>query len=125
VVLDEFHAVVARLTPGVALVTVLGELDLHNAGCLEGRIEEAGTVGADAVVVDLSETSFIDSTALSVLVQGAKRLEGRGRALLVVTSDQHTRRMIEVTGLSPRLRPYPTLQDALTQLQPPLAATAG
>jgi anti-anti-sigma factor len=125
VVLDEFHAAVARLTPELALVTVSGELDLHTAGCLEARIEEAGTVAADAVVVDLSDTSFIDSTALSVLVQGAKRLEGRGGALVVVTNDRHTRRIIEVTGLSPRLRPHATLQDALTQLGPPLAAAAG
>jgi anti-anti-sigma factor len=127
VYLDEFHASVASLTRELALVSVSGELDLHTAGCLEARIEEAGAVGAETVVVDLSETSFIDSTALSVLVRETKRLEGRGHALVVVTKDPRTLRIVEVTGLGRTLRTYATLQDALSELaphQPQLSATA-
>jgi anti-sigma B factor antagonist len=121
VVLDEFHAAVASLTRELALVSVSGELDLYTAGCLEARIEEAGAVGAETVVVDLSEASFIDSTALSVLVRENKRLEGRGHALVVVINDPRTLRVVEVTGLGRSLRTYATLQDALAELtrQPP------
>jgi len=118
VYLDEFHAAVASLTREVALVSASGELDLHTAGCLEARIEEAGSVGRDTVVVDLSETSFIDSTALSVLVHETKRLEGRGQALIVVTNDPRTLRIVEVTGLGRTLRTYATLQDVLAELAP-------
>ena len=123
-VLDEFHAAVASLSPELALVSVSGELDLSTSECLEARIEEAGAVGTGAVVVDLSETSFIDSTALSVLVRETKRLEGRGHVLAVVTNDPRTRRVVEVTGLGRSLRTYATLQDALDELmsQPPLRA---
>ena len=116
VYLDEFHAAVASLTREVALVSASGELDLHTAGCLEARIQEAGSVGRDTVVVDLSETSFIDSTALSVLVHETRRLEGRGQALIVVTNDPRTRRIVEVAGLSQRLRTYATLKDALGEV---------
>ena len=116
VILDEFHAAVASLTPELALVSVSGELDLHTSECLEARIEEAGAVGTGAVVVDLSETSFIDSTALSVLVRETKRLEGRGQVLAVVTNDPRTRRVVEVTGLGRSLHTYATLQDALNVL---------
>jgi anti-anti-sigma factor len=124
--LDEFQVAVASLTGELALVSVSGEVDLHTAGCLEARIEEAGNLGPDTVVVDLSETSFIDSTALSVLVRETKRLEGRGNGLVVVTNDPRTRRIIEVTGLGRNLRTYATLQDALGELrsqQPRLTAT--
>jgi anti-anti-sigma factor len=127
VCLDEFHAAVASLTSELAIVTVSGEIDLHTAGRLEARIEEAGAVGAATVVVDLSETSFIDSTALSVLVRETKRLEGRGHGLVVVTKDPRTLRIVEVTGLGRTLRTYATLQDALSELaphQPQLSATA-
>jgi len=125
--LDEFRAAVASLTPELALVSVSGELDLHTTGCLEARIEEAGAVGADTVLVDLSETSFLDSTALAVLVRETKHLEDRGHALVVVTNDPRTRRIVEVTGLNQALRTYATLHDALAELipQPPrLSATA-
>ena len=116
--LDEFHAAVASLTRELALVSVSGEIDLHTAGRLRARIEEAGAVGAETVVVDLSETSFIDSTALSVLVRETKRLEGRGHALVVVTNDPRTLRIVEVTGLGRTLRTYATLQNVLAELAP-------
>jgi anti-anti-sigma factor len=118
VYLDEFRAAVASLTRELALVSVSGELDLHTAGCLQARIEEADIVGAGTVLVDLSEISFIDSSALEVLVRESKRLEGRGHSLVLVTNDPRTRRILEVTGLDRVLRAYATLQDALAELTP-------
>src|SRR2546423_11234362 len=118
VCLDEFHAAVASLTRDLALVSVSGELDLYTAERLQARIDEAGAVGADTVLVDLSAVSFVDSTALGVLVQESKRLEGRGHSLVLVTNDPRTLRVVEVTGLSRVLRTFATLQDALAQLAP-------
>lgn len=114
--LDEFRAVVASLTRELAVVSVSGELDLHTAPRVRTGIEEAGAVGADTVIVDLSETSFIDSAALGVLVQETKRLEGRGHSLVLVTSDPRTMRVVELSGLSGVLRTYATLQDAISGL---------
>ena len=116
--LDEFRTAVASLSGELALISVSGELDLYTAQRLQARIDEAGAVGADTVVVDLSEVSFIDSTALAVLVQETRRLEGRGRSLVLVTNDPRTKRVVEVTGLNRVLRTYPTLQDALAELAP-------
>ena len=75
-------------------------------------------MGPGTVLVDLSEISFIDSSALEVLVRESKRLEGRGHSLVLVTNDPRTRRIVEVTGLDGVLRTYATLQDALAQLTP-------
>jgi anti-anti-sigma factor len=118
VYIDEFRAAVASLTRELTLVSVSGELDLHTAGCLQARIEEADTVGARTVLVDLSEISFIDSSALEVLVRESKLLEDRGHSLVLVTNDPRTRRILEVTGLDRVLRAYATLQDALAELTP-------
>ena len=111
--LDECRAVVARLTRELAVVSVSGELDLYTAPRVRTGIHEAGDVGADRVIVDLSDTSFIDSAALGVLVQETKRLEGRGQSLVLVTSDPRTMRVIELSGLNRVLRTYATLQDAI------------
>ena len=116
--LDEFRTAVASLTGGLALVSVWGELDLYTAERLRDRIGEAGALGADTVLVDLSEVSFVDSTALAVIVQETKRLEGRGHSLVLVTNDPRTRRVVELTGLNRVLRTFATLQDALAQLAP-------
>jgi anti-sigma B factor antagonist len=113
--LDDFHVSVASLTGLLALVSVAGELDLHTSERLRRAIGEATTDGPDTVVVDLSRVGFIDSTAVGVLVQQTKRLEGRGRSLLLVTNDPRTLRVFEVTGLDRILRRCATLHDALAE----------
>jgi anti-sigma B factor antagonist len=122
--LDEFRATVASLTRELAIVSLSGELDLYTAERVRLAIGEADAVGADTVIVDLSEISFIDSTALGLLVQETKRLEGRGHSLVLVTSDPRTLRVFEVTGLDRVLRTYATLHDALSRLQPEMRDTA-
>jgi anti-sigma B factor antagonist len=124
VFLDEFHAKVASLTRELALVSVSGEIDLYTAERVRNGIDEADAVGADTVVLDLSESSFIDSTALGVLVKENRRLEGRGHSLVLVTNDPRTRRVLEVTGLDRVLLTYATLHDALSDLIPEHAAAA-
>lgn len=122
--LDEFHATVASLTSSVALVSVSGELDLYTSERLQQAIDEANSVGADMVLLDLSSVAFIDSTALGVIVQEAKRLEGRGLSLILVTNDPRTLRVLEVTGLDRALRRHATLHDALGEHVAPAEAVA-
>ena len=111
---DEYHATVASLSRGVALVSVSGELDLYTGERLREAIGEATSVGADTVLLDLSGVGFVDSAALGVIVQETKRLEGRGVALLLVTDDPRTLRVLEVTGLDRVIRRHATLHDALS-----------
>jgi anti-sigma B factor antagonist len=115
VLLDDFRATVARLTGSTVLVSVSGELDLHTSERFQQVIAEATAVGAETVLVDLSGVGFVDSTALGVIVQETKRLEGRGHSLLLVTNDPRTLRVLEVTGLDRALRRHATLHDALSE----------
>jgi anti-sigma B factor antagonist len=122
VFLNDFRLTVASLSPSLSLVSVSGEIDLHTAERLQQGIDEATSVGADTVLVDLSGVGFIDSTALGVIVQETKRLEGRGHALILVTNDPRTMRVLEVTGLDRVLPRRATLHDALRDLTPEPAA---
>ena len=76
---------------GVAVVHASGEVDLStadrlrtcfqaalDASALEARPEVVPEVGP-RVVVDLSETTFMDSSALGVLVGVAKQVDGSVR----------------------------------------------
>jgi anti-sigma B factor antagonist len=122
--LDDFRATVASLTGSLALVSVSGELDLYTSERLQQAIDEATSVGADEVLVDLSGVGFIDSTALGVIVQETKRLEGRGQSLHLVMNDPRTLRVFELTGLDRVLHRHATLHDALSQLMPQAVAAA-
>ena len=122
--LDDFHVTVASLTSSLALVSVSGEIDLYTAERVQRGIGEATAVGADTVLLDLSGVGFIDSTALGVIVQENKRLEGRGHALILVTNDPRTVRVLEVTGLDRVLPRHATLHDALVAMTPQTVAAA-
>jgi anti-sigma B factor antagonist len=119
---DEFRTTVASLSSWLALVSVSGELDLYTSERLQDAIDEAASVGADTVLLDLSGVGFIDSTALGVIVQETRRLEGRGVALTLVTDDPRTLRVLEVTGLDRVMRRHATLHDALSAHFPQHAA---
>lgn len=56
--------------------------------------------GARHVTVDIGGVRFVDSTGLSVLVGGMKRLRDRGGRMLVASPTATTRRLFEVTGLN-------------------------
>jgi anti-anti-sigma factor len=121
---DDFRATTTSLTSSVGLVSVSGELDLYTSDHLQGAIGEATSQGADAVLLDLSGVAFIDSTALGVIVQETKRLEGRGHSLILVTNDPRALRVLEVTGLDRVVRRHATLDDALAVYLPDQAAGA-
>ena len=81
---------------GPALLSVFGELDLHVAPELQERIGAAIERGADLVVVDLSDVTFIDSMALGVLLGAFNRLRRHGGNLRLVVPSPQLRRVFEI-----------------------------
>jgi anti-anti-sigma factor len=67
---------------GRSVVTIRGELDLATAPDLEQAINERLDAG-DAVIVDLRELQFMDSTGLRVLVHAHARAGEQGRFSIV------------------------------------------
>ncbi len=64
----EFALSEESLGEGRHVVAVRGEIDLFTAPELKKTLADAIENGAARVVVDLSETTFLDSTALGVLI---------------------------------------------------------
>jgi anti-sigma B factor antagonist len=69
--------------------------------------------GAERVVVDLSQTVFIDSSSLGVLIGAHRRLKARGGALVVVCDNEAIVKTFKITGLDGVFSLVPTLADAL------------
>ena len=70
-----FEATAAQLTTGFASIAVRGELDLSTAPELEGPLDEAVASGDAAVLIDLSECEFIDSTGIALIVRAWQQLD--------------------------------------------------
>jgi anti-sigma B factor antagonist len=94
-----FEAAATDAGNGVARVTVAGEADLSTAPELRQALLGAIDGGARFVLVDLSQTTFIDSTTLGVLMGGVKRLAPRGGEMAIVCPDANIRKIFEITLL--------------------------
>jgi len=91
------------------VVAVAGELDLHTAAELESALDEADRNGR--VVVDLTQVTFLDSTALGVLLRASRRREHDPLDLVVDGSE--VRRVFEITGLDRRFTFARSIEEAL------------
>ena len=105
------------------VIALTGEVDLYTAPEFKQQLLEVIGQGAKEVVVDFSDTTFIDSTTLGVLVGGVKRLRPNGARLSLVCSDRNITKIFEITGLDRVFTIYPTRDEALSKLgistQPP------
>jgi anti-sigma B factor antagonist len=95
----ELHVVVSGSHPEYE-IRLLGELDMSTATQL--REELLGLAGREGpqVTVDLSELAFVDSTGLSVLITGLKRIRQQGGDMALRSPTPSTRRVLEITGLT-------------------------
>jgi anti-sigma B factor antagonist len=111
-----------RLTPTPlgddgAVVAVRGEVDLFTAPELKKSIGTAIEEGRVRIVVDLTETTFLDSSGLGVLVGALQRLRDRDGALSIVNVDPAIARTLSITGLDQILAIRPTRDEAVTALE--------
>ncbi|MGO9489739.1 MAG: STAS domain-containing protein [Solirubrobacteraceae bacterium] len=105
-----------ELAHDTSVLGVEGDLDLASAPSLKWALEDLQSAGSRHVVVDLSRVSFIDSTALGVLV-GAQRALDPGVRLAIACSEENVLRIFELTGLDGMFEIVPTLEDALGYVQ--------
>ncbi len=95
----EFALTESALEGDRHVVAVRGEIDLFTAPELKQRLTDAIERDKTRIVVDLTETTFLDSTALGVLIGAVKRLRTRGGGLVIVNVDTNIAKTFEITGL--------------------------
>src|SRR5262249_26064327 len=101
---------------GGHVIALTGEGDLSTPPESKQETPRVIGEGAKQVVVDFSETTFIDSTTLGVLVGGVKRLRPEGGQLSLICSDRNIVKIFEITGLDRVFTIYGTRDEALAAL---------
>jgi anti-sigma B factor antagonist len=98
---------------GDALVVHLaGELDLYNTPTVREALREATGRRPKRLVVDLSEVTFIDSTALGAFVEARRQLGDRD-AFVLAAPGLEARRALEVSGLARHFSVHESVESAL------------
>ena len=99
------------------VIALAGEVDLYTAPEFKQQLLDVISQGGKEVVVDFTDTTFIDSTTLGVLVGGVKRLRSNDGQLSLVCSDRNITKIFEITGLDRVFTIYPTRQEAVSHLR--------
>ena len=105
-----------QLNDDTYVISLAGEVDLYTAPEFKQQLLDVIGKGAKEVVVDFSDTTFIDSTTLGVLVGGVKRLRTNDGQLSLVCSDRNIAKIFEITGLDRVFTIHSTRDEAVSAL---------
>jgi anti-sigma B factor antagonist len=101
----------------LAVLVVGGEVDYEVSPQLRARIVSAIKAGRRRLVLDLSDVTFIDSTAIGVLAGAVARLEkAGGGSLAVVCTHQNVLQILEITGLDGMMTVHRSREEAVSAL---------
>lgn len=114
-----FEVRAEELEGGIRAFTVRGELDMNTAPELEQALEGALADDEAAVMLDLSDCEFIDSTGIALIVRAWQKLEGdggKGRFVLCCINHQ-VRRLLKITGVESSISMHEGRDAALAELR--------
>ena len=94
------------------VVAITGEIDLFTAPEFKQRVSAPIDEGRTHVIVDLTETTFIDSSSLGVLIGAHRRLRRLEGALVIVCSNDAIVKTFRITGLDGVFTIVNTLDEA-------------
>jgi anti-sigma B factor antagonist len=104
---------------GCRVIAASGEIDAHTAPSLRACIHAVlAETGVEHLVIDLSSATFLDSSALGVLVGALKRMRTLGGRVDIVLPSAPLRRIFEITALDRVLALHETRASALASTVP-------
>jgi len=98
------------------VIHVKGEIHVSTAPEFAAQLDGAIAQDHPAVVLDLTEVEFIDSTGLSVLLNGLRSVTLRGGRLALAVSNPTVLRLFEITRLDSTFDIDSTLDEALRRV---------
>lgn len=94
-----YYDIVSEQVADNLVIRLHGEFDPVSADALRQRIAEDFGDGIRNIVFDCSETTFMDSSALRVLLEARVHAHGHGGIVTVRRPTPPVRRVIEASGL--------------------------
>jgi len=98
----------------VELAHLAGEIDASNVADLTKRLLDAVSNKSRALVLDLTQTSYIDSSGISLIFDAAARMKNRRQQLrLVVSPKSFVSEVLAAVSMQDSVPIDPGLKEAL------------
>ena len=89
------------------VVSVAGDLDIASVASVRHLLDRAVATGADPLVLDLCDVTFMDSTGVVMIVQAQKRAASSGARFLLRGVTAQPRRVLQIVGVADTLTVEP------------------
>ena len=106
---------VETTTQGIGVVTPKGRLNMVSARRLKELLSELVSGGTSRIVVDMAETTFLDSSGLGALIAGLKSARQAGGDLRIARPTPSVQTVFQLTNLDKVLRARETVEGAFDE----------
>ena len=114
-----------RSDAGVHIVNVSGEIHVTTAPSFREQLNEVIESGGTTLVLDLSGVEFIDSTGLSVLLNGLRLVNQRHGRLALVCTNPTVMRLFQITSLDATFDMFADRASAIASVSQPAGGSSG
>lgn len=101
---------------GAHIISVSGEIHVSTAPQFSQRLTSAIESGRTAVVLDLSGLEFIDSTGLSVLLNGLRLVNQKQGRMALACANPTVLRLFQITSLMETFDVFPDRAAAIAHV---------
>jgi anti-sigma B factor antagonist len=116
---EEFSIFDMAADHDATVVSVTGEIDMDTGPAFHKGLLHAIGAGRGGLIIDLSQATFMDSSALTSLVNAFDSLRRRGGGkLAIVAADPRMRALFDVARLDRDFRIFSSRAEALAELDP-------
>ncbi|MFI1757989.1 STAS domain-containing protein [Streptomyces sp. NPDC020571] len=105
------HLTVQHPHPGLAIATIVGDVDMQTAPALRSGALEIIQQGHPRLVLDLAQVGFCDSAGLSAIIGIWHAAQEAGGSLSLATVPDRLMRMLSMTGVDSLLPVHATATD--------------
>jgi anti-sigma B factor antagonist len=101
----------------VTIAFMVPRFDAYTANDIETQLRDLIAKGAKKLICDFSQTEYVASAGLRVLLSSAKNLQKSGGQIMMVCMKPFVREVFEISGFNQIFKIYDSQQEALQNLK--------
>jgi anti-anti-sigma factor len=106
-----------KIENDIAVACIVRRFDAYTANEVEAALKDAIAKGAKKVVCDFTETEYVASAGLRVLLYQTKSLQKTGGQIVLASMQPYVYEVFEISGFAQIFKIYKSKQEAIEALK--------
>ena len=106
-----------RTVGDVTETSIMPRFDAYTANDVEMVLQDLIAKGTKKIICDFSQTEYVSSAGLRVLLSAAKNLQKSNGQIVLFSMKPYVREVFEISGFTQIFKIYASQQEALASLK--------